>query len=84
MTGQVLKQHGRKPARGHEEKHGEGIKGNGARRREAAWRERARGGWDDGILSELKCDVRGCDGSVNSNKSHILCLSCRLVRELWT
>lgn len=29
---------------------------------------------NDGILSELNCGVKGCDGSVNSNKSHILCL----------
>lgn len=39
---------------------------------------------NDGILSELKCDVRGCDGSVNSNKSHILCLVFGPVRVLWT
>ena len=27
-----------------------------------------------GVLSEFNCDVRGCDGSVDSNKSHFLCL----------
>lgn len=41
------------------------------------------GGSDDGILFELNCGVKGRDGSVNSNKSYILCLHLRLVRELW-
>lgn len=48
--------------------------GEGRRRR------KQQGGSDDGILFELNCGVKGRDGSVNSNKSHILCLHLRLVR----
>lgn len=31
-------------------------------------------GRNDGILSDLNCGVKSRDGSVSSNKSHILCL----------
>ena len=47
-------------------------------------REKARRGRNDGILSELNWGVKGRDGSVNSNKSHLLCLYVWLVTELWT
>lgn len=46
-------------------------------------RIKQQGGSDDGILFELNCGVKGRDGSVNRNKSHILFLHLRLVRELW-
>lgn len=49
------------------------------RGREAQRRgETAGGGGNDGILSELNCGVNSCDGSVNSNKSHMVLFG------LWT
>lgn len=43
--------------------------------------EKASRGRNDGVLSDLNCGVKGCDGSVNSTTSHILCLCLRVLGE---
>lgn len=60
------------------------VNGAGGREAQRRRRRKQQGGSNDGILSQLNCGVKGRDGLVNINKSHIPYLYLRLVRGLWT